>query len=212
MPQTACFFLIGAIAISGLPPFNGFVSEWLTYQALLAGFGTTHSLTRLMFPIAGSMLALTAALAAACFVKAFGIPFLAQPRSEAAADAQEASPAMQSAMALLAASCFVLGLGASWFIPVFDPITQQALGVRGQPIADCRTVRLAGGRPRRAARSLRWGSRWCSWPWRVPFGVLVNSAAARRTGRHRTHLGLRPAGVDRRQRIHRHGFLQTACG
>ena len=53
MPGTAFFFLIGAIAISGLPPLNGFVSEWLTYQALLAGFGTTHSLTRLMFPIAG---------------------------------------------------------------------------------------------------------------------------------------------------------------
>src|ERR1035437_3015097 len=72
MPGTAFFFLFGAIAISGLPPLNGFVSEWLTYQALLAGFGTTHSLTRLMFPIAGALLALTAALAAACFVKAFG--------------------------------------------------------------------------------------------------------------------------------------------
>jgi len=73
MPVTALCFLVGAVAISGLPPLNGFVSEWLTYQALLAGFGTTHSLTRLMFPIAGSLLALTAALAAACFVKAFAI-------------------------------------------------------------------------------------------------------------------------------------------
>src|SRR5205085_5685740 len=109
MPSTSLYFLIGAVAISGLPPLNGFVSEWLTYQALLAGFGTTHSLTRLMFPIAGSLLALTAALAAACFVKAFGIPFLALPRSEAAANAQEASPAMQYGMALLAAACFVLG-------------------------------------------------------------------------------------------------------
>jgi hydrogenase-4 component B len=79
MPVTALCFLVGAVAISGLPPLNGFVSEWLTYQALLAGFGTTHSLTRLMFPIAGSLLALTAALAAACFVKAFAIPFLALP-------------------------------------------------------------------------------------------------------------------------------------
>ena len=130
MPATAFFFLIGAVAISGLPPLNGFVSEWLTYQALLAGFGTTESLTRLMFPIAGSLLALTAALAAACFVKAFGIPFLALPRSEAAASAQESAVSMRIGMGILAAACFVLGLGASWILPVFDPITQQTVGMQ----------------------------------------------------------------------------------
>jgi hydrogenase-4 component B len=130
MPVTALCFLVGAVAISGLPPLNGFVSEWLTYQALLAGFGTTHSLTRLMFPIAGSLLALTAALAAACFVKAFAIPFLALPRSEEAADAREVSFPMRAGMAVLALGCVALGLGATWFVRVFDPITQQALGVR----------------------------------------------------------------------------------
>jgi hydrogenase-4 component B len=130
MPVTALCFLVGAVAISGLPPLNGFVSEWLTYQALLAGFGTTHSLTRLMFPIAGSLLALTAALAAACFVKAFAIPFLALPRSEEAEDAQEVSFPMRAGMAVLAAECVALGLGATWFVRVFDPITQQVLGVR----------------------------------------------------------------------------------
>ena len=130
MPVTALCFLVGAVAISGLPPLNGFVSEWLTYQALLAGFGTTHSLTRLMFPIAGSLLALTAALAAACFVKAFAIPFLALPRSEDAADAREVSLPMRAGMALLALGCVALGLGATWFVRVFDPITQQTLGVR----------------------------------------------------------------------------------
>ena len=130
MPVTALCFLVGAVAISGLPPLNGFVSEWLTYQALLAGFGTTHSLTRLMFPIAGSLLALTAALAAACFVKAFAIPFLALPRSEEAADAREVSLPMRAGMAVLALGCVALGLGATWFVRVFDPITQQALGVR----------------------------------------------------------------------------------
>jgi hydrogenase-4 component B len=130
MPATSLFFLVGAVAISGLPPLNGFVSEWLTYQALLAGFGTTPSLTRLMFPIAGSLLALTAALAAACFVKAFGIPFLALPRSEAAASAHEATLSMRIGMGFLAAMCFALGLGASWILPVFDSITQQAVGVR----------------------------------------------------------------------------------
>jgi hydrogenase-4 component B len=130
MPVTALAFLIGAVAISGLPPLNGFVSEWLTYQALLAGFGTTGSLTRVMFPVAGALLALTAALAAACFVKAFAIPFLALPHSEAASNAKESSASMRIGMALLAIGCVVLGLGASWFLPVFDSITAQTVGVR----------------------------------------------------------------------------------
>jgi hydrogenase-4 component B len=130
MPVTALCFLLGAVAISGLPPLNGFVSEWLTYQALLAGFGTTQSLTRLMFPIAGSLLALTAALAAACFVKAFAIPFLALPRSEEAAEARECSLAMRAGMTVLAVGCIALGLGATWFVPVFDSITQHTMGVR----------------------------------------------------------------------------------
>ena len=147
MPVTAFLFLIGAIAISGLPPLNGFVSEWLTYQALLAGFGTTNSLTRLMFPIAGSLLALTAALAAACFVKAFGIPFLALPRSDAAANARESAPSMRSGMAFLAAACFVSGLAATWILPVFDPITQQALGVPVSPFLVARGIALQAGTP-----------------------------------------------------------------
>jgi hydrogenase-4 component B len=129
MPATAFYFLIGAIAISGLPPLNGFVSEWFTYQALLAGFGATPSLTRLAFPIAGALLALTAALAAACFVKAFGITFLALPRSEPAERAEEAPFSMRAGMAVLALTCVLLGLGATWVLPVFDPIISRALGV-----------------------------------------------------------------------------------
>ncbi len=130
MPVTALCFLTGAIAISGLPPLNGFVSEWLTYQALLAGFGSTTTLTRVVFPIAGALLALTAALAAACFVKAFGISFLALPRSEKAAQAGEVGLPMQIGMGILAAGCVALGLGATWFLPIFDPITDQAFGTR----------------------------------------------------------------------------------
>jgi hydrogenase-4 component B len=148
MPVTAFFFLIGAVAISGLPPLNGFVSEWITYQALLAGFGTTQSLTRLMFPIAGSLLALTAALAATCFVKAFGIPFLALPRSESAANAQEVAFSMRFGMGLLAAACFVLGLGAAWILPVFDPITEQAMGVRISPTLVAHGIALQAGTAR----------------------------------------------------------------
>jgi hydrogenase-4 component B len=130
MPQTAFFFLIGAIAISGLPPLNGFISEWLTYQALLAGFGTTEKVTRILFPIAGSLLALTAALAATCFVKAFGITFLALPRSKGADEAHECGFSMVAGMGVLAAACLALGLGATWFLPAFDGITEHLLGVR----------------------------------------------------------------------------------
>ena len=146
MPVTAVCFLVGAVAISGLPPLNGFVSEWLTYQALLAGFGSTSTLTRMVFPIAGALLALTAALAAACFVKAFGISFLALPRSDGAAQAREVSFSMRAGMGILAAGCVALGLGATWFVRVFDPITEQAMGVRVSPaLAAGSLVLTAGG-------------------------------------------------------------------
>lgn len=128
MPWTAFSFLIGAIAISGLPPLNGFVSEWLTYQSLLAGFGATRGLVSLMFPIAGSLLALTGALAAACFVKAFGITFLALPRSEHAESASESPRTMLVGMGLLTSACVGLGLGASWILPLFDTITGPLVG------------------------------------------------------------------------------------
>jgi hydrogenase-4 component B len=130
MPVTAFCFLIGAVAISGLPPLNGFVSEWLTYQSLLAGFGATGGLTRILFPIAGSMLALTGALAAACFVKAFAITFLALPRGAESSRVHEAPRSMLVGMGWLTLACAVLGLGATWFLPVFDAMTEQLLGLR----------------------------------------------------------------------------------
>ena len=129
MPQTAFFFLVGAVAISALPPLNGFVSEWLTYQSLVAGFSTTTSLARLLFPLSGALLALTGALAAACFVKAFGISFLGQARSEHAKSAHDASATMKIGMGLLAGVCVFLGLFPNQFIKVFDPITAQFTGV-----------------------------------------------------------------------------------
>jgi hydrogenase-4 component B len=130
MPKTALFFLMGAVAISALPPLNGFISEWLTYQSLLQGFGTTTSLVRIMFPLAGAMLALTGALAAACFVKAFGITFLAQPRSDHARNAHEVSNPMLAGMGLLTVACIFLGLFPTVFLGLFDPITLQLTGER----------------------------------------------------------------------------------
>jgi len=128
MPWTALFFLIGAAAISALPPLNGFVSEWLTYQAFLGGFGAAPGLARLLFPICAAMLALTGALAAACFVKAFAITFLAQARGEHAREAREVPFSMLAGMGFLAALCVGLGLFPAAFVRVFDPITQSLAG------------------------------------------------------------------------------------
>jgi hydrogenase-4 component B len=111
MPWTGACFLVGALAISGLPPFNGFASEWLAFQALLHGFqASAEPLVHLLFPAAAALLALTGALAAACFVKAFGITFLALPRSPAAAAAHEAGASMLWPQVILAVLCVLLGV------------------------------------------------------------------------------------------------------
>lgn len=117
MPWTALFFLIGSVAISALPPLNGFVSEWLVFQSLLAGFGIPNPELAVLMPIAVGMLALTSGLAAACFVKAFGISFLAIPRSAEAKNAHEASLSMRIGMALLAITCIGLGLAPVAVVP-----------------------------------------------------------------------------------------------
>ncbi len=110
MPRTALLFLVGACAISALPPLNGFVSEWLVFQALLGGFVIPEPEVAAIMPIAVAMLALTSGLAAACFVKAFGITFLAIPRSPEAEHAHEAPASMQIGMVTLALTCVALGL------------------------------------------------------------------------------------------------------
>jgi hydrogenase-4 component B len=111
MPYTAVFFLAGAVAISGLPPLNGFVSEWLTFQALFALPAALAGLTgKLAAAVLVSLLGLTGALAAACFVKVFAMIFLAKPRSTHVAEAKEASRLMLAPMGLLAALCLVLGV------------------------------------------------------------------------------------------------------
>jgi hydrogenase-4 component B len=112
MPQTAVCFLVGTVAIAALPPLNGFASEWLVFQSLLAGTHVPRAEVAVGFPVAVGVLALTSGLAAACFVKAFGITFLAMPRSQAAADAREIAWPMRGVLMTLAAGCAVLGVGA----------------------------------------------------------------------------------------------------
>ena len=120
MPWTALAFLIGAMAISALPPLNGFVSEWFIYQALLS-MTKVGSMTKLgtsvVAPLAVVMLAVTGAMAVMCFVKVYGICFCGAPRSEKASQAREVPNAMVAGTLLLAAVCLVLGLGAPWIAP-----------------------------------------------------------------------------------------------
>ncbi len=122
MPQTAIFFLVGSVAISALPPFNGFISEWLTFQALLLGFQVPAHAINLILALAVAALALTSGLAAACFVKAFGISFLALPRSVHAERAHEVGVTMRLAMGLLAVACLVLGIAPAAILPALSGI------------------------------------------------------------------------------------------
>lgn len=110
MPQTAFFFLIGSMAISALPPFNGFFSEWLTFQALFGGILSLPGAASWIFLLAVGALALTGGLALACFVKAVGAVFCARPRSEEARHAKEASFSMRAGMAALAVLALAFGV------------------------------------------------------------------------------------------------------
>ncbi|HET9947037.1 MAG TPA: hydrogenase 4 subunit B [Patescibacteria group bacterium] len=116
MPYTALFFLIGSIAISGLPPFNGFASEWVTFQSLFAGISLLDVAGKTLFLFAAGSLALTGGLAAACFVKAFGITFLARPRSHESEKAKESSLWMIVPLGFLSLLTIIFGLGAGWII------------------------------------------------------------------------------------------------
>ncbi|MDE2499828.1 MAG: hydrogenase 4 subunit B [Alphaproteobacteria bacterium] len=124
MPRTAIAFLVGAAAISALPPLNGFASEWLTFQAVFLSSTFPQWGLRLLAPAAGALLALSAALAAACFVKAFGISFLGRARSNAAQNAKETDKASLTAMLGLAAACGFAGIFPGLFTNLLAPATQ----------------------------------------------------------------------------------------
>lgn len=131
MPYTGLAFLTGAMAICALPPLNGFVSEWYTYQALFTMGHQGEFLMRFIGPIAIVMLTLAGALAAMCFVKLYGISFSGVPRSEHAAHATEAPAPMVFAIVLLALACIVLGVGAAWIAPA---IAGVATAITGGPV------------------------------------------------------------------------------
>ncbi|HHT9152415.1 MAG TPA: hydrogenase 4 subunit B [Candidatus Hypogeohydataceae bacterium YC40] len=127
MPWTALFFLVGAVSICGLPPFNGFVSEWITFQGLLVGFGHLDGSVKVFLPVVAVVLGFSSALAASCFVKAFGMTFLALPRSEHARHAVEVPLSMRLSMGILAALCFLLGVMPQYMLSLTGGVVSTLL-------------------------------------------------------------------------------------
>jgi formate hydrogenlyase subunit 3/multisubunit Na+/H+ antiporter MnhD subunit len=125
MPLTALACLAGCLAISGLPPFNGFVSEWLTFQAILLSPELPQWGLKLGVPAVGALLALSVALAGACFVRLFGIAFLGRPRAPAAANARETDKSSLSVLLLFAALCLLIGVVPGFVIDALGPVSQS---------------------------------------------------------------------------------------
>jgi hydrogenase-4 component B len=120
LPGTALLFGVGAVAICGLPPLNGFVSELLLYLGLLQTLVAQGGTPRVVACAAVVALALVGGLAAACFVKAFGVVFLGEPRSPEAARAHESPRPMLAPMALLALLCVAIGVAPQIALPSLE--------------------------------------------------------------------------------------------
>ena len=130
MPRTAVAMLVGAAAIAALPPLNGFVSEWLTFQAVLLSPDLPAWDLKILIPAVGAMLALSAALAAACFVRLYGVSFLGRARSAEAAGAEEADRWSTGVLLGLAALCLVLGVLPGFVMDALAPVTAALVGGR----------------------------------------------------------------------------------
>jgi formate hydrogenlyase subunit 3/multisubunit Na+/H+ antiporter MnhD subunit len=128
LPVTAVLVLGGAMAISALPPLNGFVSEWMIFQAILLSPDLPQWALKFMVPAVGAALAFAAALAGACFVRAYGIAFLGRPRSTAAARAHEVDRFSRVAMGLLLALCLVAGVVPGLVIDAVSSVAIQVVG------------------------------------------------------------------------------------
>jgi hydrogenase-4 component B len=130
MPWTAALFLVGALSISAIPPFNGFASEWLTLQMMLRSAQVAAIPVKIVFVLCGVALALTAALAITCFVKAFATSFLGLPRSAELASAREVPRSAIASMGILAALCFLLGVLPTYVVPVFSATVEPLAHAR----------------------------------------------------------------------------------
>ncbi len=127
MRLTGTVFLIACCSIVGLPLFNGFVSEWLTFRSFLAGSEMTSLSAAIILPLAAGVLALIGGLAAACFAKVYGVAFLGRPRSSGAGSANEVSLPMQAGMGALATACVVIGIFPGLVLPSLGTLTGELL-------------------------------------------------------------------------------------
>jgi hydrogenase-4 component B len=128
MPWVAVLMLVGVLSISGLPPFNGFVSEWLLLQAFLLSPGLPNSYINMLIPVAAGVIALAAALAAYVMVKFYGIIFLGQPRGEAREKAHDAGIWERIGLGWLALGCAGLGLVPVFVVRQLDLVTKEMVG------------------------------------------------------------------------------------
>jgi hydrogenase-4 component B len=128
MPLTAFGFLIGTLSIAALPPFNGFVSEWLTLQVMLRSAEVSSIGAKIVFALCGAGLALTAALAVTCFVKVFAMSFLGMRRLNGELRVTEAAPRTLASMAILAVLCLAFGVLPTYVIPMLNPASTQLAG------------------------------------------------------------------------------------
>jgi Formate hydrogenlyase subunit 3/Multisubunit Na+/H+ antiporter, MnhD subunit len=138
MPVTAVMVLCFSLAISAIVPFNGFVSEWLTYQSLFSAIIPGQTGLNIVAILTIAALAMSGALAAACFVKLFGISFLGKPRSEHSVSAVEVPAPMNTGMGILAVFCLLLGLFPMLFLKAVNNVV---LAISGTAISD----KLQGG-------------------------------------------------------------------
>ncbi|MFI6833847.1 proton-conducting transporter membrane subunit [Kribbella sp. NPDC050241] len=145
MPSTTALFGLGALAAAALPPGNGFVSEWMLLQGLIHGLPGADTVVAVAMPLAVGVVALTAGLGVATFVKAFGVGFLARPRSESAAAAQESPWIMQAAMVLAAVACAALAIAPASVGPTLTKVLGTLPTVHdGAPMRGGVTLRLVG--------------------------------------------------------------------
>jgi hydrogenase-4 component B len=128
MPLTALGFLAGTLAIAGLPPFNGFVSEWLTLQTMLRSAELASTEAKISFALCGAALALTAALAVTCFVKVFAMSFLGMRRLDDEQRPAEPTSGALAPMAILAALCLGFGVLPTYVIPALDEAVAPLAG------------------------------------------------------------------------------------
>lgn len=133
MPLSSAAFLAACMAISALPPFNGFASEWLLLQSILVSPQLAQMGLKLLVPAIGVLLALAAAFAAACFIRAFGATYLGRARTQASAQAVETDRWSLAAMLVCAALCLLAGVLPGFVIDWFEPAVMALVAGRMPP-------------------------------------------------------------------------------